>query len=86
MQIACDYNECMVHLQVRNVPEETHATLKARAAAAGQSLSEYLLAELKTLGETPTIEELSQRIHSREAVELSSSVSELIRVERDQAC
>ena len=36
----------MSTLQVRNVPEDVHRTLKARAAASGQSLSEYVLAEL----------------------------------------
>ncbi|WP_051298314.1 FitA-like ribbon-helix-helix domain-containing protein [Arthrobacter castelli] len=71
---------------MRNVPEQTHEVLKVRAAAAGQSLSEYLLAQLNTLTATPSIEELTTRINSREPVELESSVSEIIREERDRAC
>jgi len=31
-------------IQVRNVPDAVHRTLKARAAMAGMSLSDYLLA------------------------------------------
>ncbi len=30
-------------IQIRNVPDDVHAELKARAAANGQSLSDYLL-------------------------------------------
>ena len=34
----------MVALQIRDVPDEVNEVLKARAAAAGQSLQAYLLA------------------------------------------
>lgn len=34
-------------IQVRDVPDEIHAELRARAAAAGTSLSDYLLGELE---------------------------------------
>jgi plasmid stability protein len=34
----------MVALQIRDVPDDVNAALKARAAAAGQSLQGYLLA------------------------------------------
>ncbi|MGH3557998.1 MAG: FitA-like ribbon-helix-helix domain-containing protein, partial [Mycobacterium sp.] len=33
-------------IQIRNVPDEVHRTLRTRAAAAGVSLSDYLLDEL----------------------------------------
>ena len=36
----------MVSIQIKHVPEETHAVLTRRAAAAHQSLQEYLLAKL----------------------------------------
>lgn len=36
----------MATIQVRDVPEDVHRRYKARAAAAGMSLQEYLLAEL----------------------------------------
>ncbi len=40
------YNGAMATIQVREVPEEVHRTYRARAAAAGMSLTEYLRAEL----------------------------------------
>jgi plasmid stability protein len=39
------------HIQIRNVPEELHRTLKARAALAGMSLSDYLLHECRKLAD-----------------------------------
>ena len=55
---------CMASLQIREVPEDVHRILKSRAAAAGQSLSEYALAELRKSAERPTIAELTARIAS----------------------
>lgn len=37
----------MATIQVRNVPEGIHRVYQTRAAAAGMSVQEYLLAELK---------------------------------------
>lgn len=55
----------MSMLQVRNVPPELHRTLKARAALAGMSLSEYVLKELERTVERPTLEELRRRLAAR---------------------
>ncbi len=57
-----------VLVQIRDVPEEVHRTLKARAAAAGVPLSEYLRALLRRAAARPTPEELAARIHARGAV------------------
>lgn len=70
-------------LQVRNVPDEIHRTLKARAAFAGMSLSEYVLRELRRVAERPTPEELRQRIASRRPVSPRISPAELLRRERE---
>jgi hypothetical protein len=43
MQIACEYGERMKMLQIRNVPDDVHRQLKARAAMEGKSLSELAL-------------------------------------------
>ncbi len=56
---------CMSTLQIRNVPDELQRTLKARAAAAGQSLSEYALGELAAVAARPTLAELTARIRLR---------------------
>ncbi|MGY1683591.1 FitA-like ribbon-helix-helix domain-containing protein [Geodermatophilus sp. SYSU D01176] len=41
-------------LQVRHVPDELHAALRARAAESGLSLSEYVLRELQAVAARPT--------------------------------
>jgi plasmid stability protein len=66
-------------IQIRNVPHPLHRTLVVRAAQAGMSLSEYLLAELRRVGERPTIEELRQRIAVRERVETGETAAAAIR-------
>jgi hypothetical protein len=45
-----------------------HRTLKARAAMAGMSLSDYLLAEIRELVARPTLAEFRERLHLREPV------------------
>jgi plasmid stability protein len=71
-------------IQIRNVPDKLHRTLKARAALAGMSLSDYLLSELRLVAERPTMDELRARLESRPPVELRRSPAEIIRSERDR--
>lgn len=52
-------------IQIRNVPDDVHRTLKARAAVEGTSLSAYILREVTRLARTPTPEELDARIRAR---------------------
>lgn len=52
-------------IQIRDVPEDVHRTLKARAASAGTSLSDYVLREVERVARTPTPEELDARIRAR---------------------
>jgi plasmid stability protein len=54
----CLQNACMPSISVRNVPEATRDALAAKAAQAGQSLQEYLLARLIEIGRTRDIEVL----------------------------
>jgi antitoxin FitA len=49
-------------IQIRHVPEDVHARLKARAAAAGMSLSDYLLREVTALARRPTWDEIFEEI------------------------
>ena len=70
-------------IQLRNVPEPLHRTLKSRAAIAGLSLSDYLVRELRVLSERPTPQELRQRVQSRQPVELQESPADALRAERD---
>lgn len=52
-------------IQIRNVPEDVHRTLKVRAAAAGTSLSEYVLRQVTREARAPTPEELDARLRLR---------------------
>ena len=67
------------HIQIRNVPEDLHRTLKSRAALAGMSLSDYLLQEARKLAERPTLEELRQRLHQRQPVRNMIDSAALVR-------
>lgn len=55
----------MPSIQVKDVPADVHATLRQRAAAAGQSLQEYLLARLVEDAQRPTLDELLDRVGGR---------------------
>lgn len=69
-------------IQLRNVPDALHRGLKARAAMAGMSLSDYLLAEIKEIAEKPTLVELRERLHTRKPVALHFDSARLVREER----
>ena len=58
-------------IQIRNVPDELHRTLKVRAAKAGMTLSDYLLSEIEQIAQKPTLRELMDRLAHEEPVELS---------------
>jgi len=69
-------------IQLRNVPDTLHRTLKARAAMAGMSLSDYLLAEIKEVAERPTLTELRERLHKRKPVAVPLDTARLVQEER----
>jgi antitoxin FitA len=71
-------------IQIRNVPETSHRRLKSRAALAGMSLSDYLLAEIRQVAERPTLDELRARLQSRRATNPSVTPAEAVRAERDR--
>jgi plasmid stability protein len=60
-------------IQIRNVPEDVHRTLKVRAAAAGTSLSEYVLREVTRVARSPTPEELDERIQARRPANVTTA-------------
>lgn len=73
-----------VMVQIRNVPDALHRQLKARAALAGMSLSDYLLNEIRDVAERPTLEELRVRLAHRVAVTPSITPGDAVRIERDR--
>lgn len=70
-------------IQLRNVPNALHRGLKARAAMAGMSLSDYLLSEIKEIADRPTLAETRERLHQREPISLPIDAARLVRQERD---
>lgn len=70
-------------IQLRNVPDILHRSLKARAAMAGLSLSDYLLAEIKEIAERPTLLEMRERLRQRRPVSVRLDTARLVREERN---
>jgi len=70
-------------IQLRNVPDTLHRKLKARAALAGMSLSDYLLSEIKEIADKPTLAEFRERLGRREPMEIGVDVARMIREERE---
>lgn len=84
MYCTCKYALHMSKMiQLRNVPDSLHRGLKARAAMAGMSLSDYLLAEIKEIAAKPTLAELRERLQKRSAVSIKIDAARLVREERD---
>ena len=69
----CMYSACMPNVQVRDVPDDVHAALVRRAELAGQSLQQFLAAQLATIAATPTIEDILGRIEERPKGRLSAA-------------
>lgn len=55
----------MPSVQIKDVPPDVHAVLRSRAAAAGQSLQEYLLGRLVAEASRPTVDEVLRRAGGR---------------------
>lgn len=70
-------------IQIRNVPDDLHRTLKVRAAKMSMTLSDYLLSEIERVAEKPTLQEMAERLRHREPVELDEQPEVTIRRLRD---
>jgi len=55
----------MPNVLVRDIPADVHAALQRRAEQRGQSLQQYLTAELNRLAEQPSLDEVLARIGHR---------------------
>jgi len=66
-------------IQIRNVPDDVHRTLKIRAAEAGLSLSDYLLREVERSAKRPTLEEVLAAIKSDGSVKPKESSVRAVR-------
>ncbi len=70
-------------IQIRNVPDLLHRTLKARAAMEGMSLSEFLLMEIRKVADRPSRRELLERLGHPVRKSLDPSPADLLRQERE---
>lgn len=69
----------MPNVLVRDLPEDVHAELRRRAEATGQSLQQYLAAELTRLAAAPSMDDVLRRIGRRRGgrVGLATAVADL---------
>ena len=74
----------MPSIQVKDVPDDVHATLRRRAASAGMSLQEYLLAHLVAEATSPTVDEVLERAGQRAGGRASTrDAVRAVRADRD---
>lgn len=72
------------NLQIRNVPDDVHATVRARAAAAGLSVSEYLLNQITEIAKQPTVAEVLERARQRSGGARGEDIVAAVREGRDE--
>jgi plasmid stability protein len=72
------------HIQIRNVPEELHQLIKARAALDGRTMSDFILAILRRAANTPTRRQMLERLDAIVQSDIENpTIAESLRVERD---
>lgn len=71
-------------VQIRDVPDDVHRLLKARAAASGVSLSEYLRTVLERAASRPTPAELAARVSARGVAEPAQPTEVTVRSLRER--
>jgi plasmid stability protein len=70
-------------IQVRDVPEHLHSTLKARAAREGMSLSDFIKRELERTAERPTMREWLELTRRAKPIPAKRSAAQVVRELRD---
>ncbi len=70
-------------IQIRNVPENVHRTLKARAACEGMSLSDFIKRELARAAERPSLKEWLERTRAAKTISSKLTAAQIIRELRE---
>lgn len=89
MQFACQtcgsqYSVSMPKtLQVRDVPDDVHAALRARAVAAGMSLSDYVLRALTEVAARPAASDVLKWAADRSGGASTADIVAAVRADRD---
>lgn len=72
------------HIQIREIPDETHRALKARAAAEGMSMSDYLKRLIERDLKRPDWASINARLAAMPPTDISSvDIVRMVREERD---
>jgi plasmid stability protein len=83
MLTACENVQTMSKMvQIRNVPDDLHRTLKVRAAQASLTLSDFLLREMEKVARRPSLEDVLAAIKSDGAVRPREDSATAVRAER----
>jgi plasmid stability protein len=70
-------------VQIRDIPDDVHKTLKSRAAREGMSLPDFIKRELKRLAERPSMLEWLERTQQVKPISSRIGSAQLIRELRD---
>jgi plasmid stability protein len=70
-------------IQVRDVPEQVHRTLKARAAQEGMSLSDFIKRELERTVERPSMREWLALTQQAKPIPAKRTAAQIVRELRD---
>jgi len=70
-------------IQIRDVPEQVHSTLKARAARERMSLSDFIKRELEYTAERPSMKEWLERARQAKPIRSKRSAAQIVRELRD---
>lgn len=70
-------------IQIRDVPEQVHSTLKARAAREGMSLSDFIKKELERIVERPTMREWLENARQTRPIPHKRSAAQAVRELRE---
>ena len=70
-------------IQIRDVSDQLHSTLKARAASAGMTLSDFIKKDLERAAARPTMGEWLERTRQAKPIPTKRSAAQIIREMRD---
>ncbi|MCB0871417.1 MAG: hypothetical protein KDB52_11345 [Solirubrobacterales bacterium] len=77
------YSGSMPSIQIKNVPEEVHRALQRKAKASGQSLQEFLQAELRHISELDLMSDVLERARGRKTDVTLEQIVQMIRQDRE---
>ena len=88
MQLACNRADCYplfmaVHLQIRDLPDEIHQTLRQRATTRGLSLRQYALEVLQEHCQKPTLDEWLDGLSQLTPTTLSTPAAKALHQSRE---